>query len=179
MAPRKLASEMTPDELEQQREKWRLEKQAEREEERKNAYVPSLDEYRDSFDQEYPQHSEQLNQYAKEFAAKVNEELGRSNGPIGNEDYVLDFVARCSLGLKKQWVKQVLSPEGEIVAGTYYADSSGQIVEFANRYHLKQSETFRVAYFEFLELVNKRYGKEKTKDAPVIRAELAQLGKSP
>ncbi len=169
--PKMKVADMTPEEQEAQRDKWRLEKQAEREEKRKAEYIPTANEWIDQFDADFPEQAKTLAAHVKEFSSKVAEELGRELGYVDDDGYTLDRVARTLLGLKKSWVKEVLN--GEIVAGLYFADSFGSVVESAHRYGLKQSPTFARSFLELLKMLNKRYGDQKTKDAAVIRAELA------
>lgn len=171
--PKIKIADMTAEEQEAQREKWRLEKQAEREEKRKAAYVPSAEEWMGQFDAEFPVEAKILAAYVKEFSNKVAEELGRELGDVDDDGYTLNRVACTLLGLKRNWIKEVRSPDGEIVAGRYFADSLGDLVESAHEYGLKQSPTFAKSFLELLKMLDKRYGPQKTKDAAVIRAELA------
>jgi hypothetical protein len=176
-------ADMTPEEQEAQREKWRQEKQAERAEKKRQAYVPTADEWADEF--AATEHAKILDAHVKEFSNKVVGELGRNlGGPqkdsIGNvvgydydEEFTVDCVARTLLGLKKNWVQEVRSPDGEIIAGLYFADSLGNVVESAHRHGLKKSQTFSLLYRELLEILDKRYGHESTYDARAIKAELA------
>src|SRR5260370_13283676 len=121
--PKTKVADMTPEEQEAQREKWRLEKQAEREEKYKAEFVPTANKWIDQFDAEFPEQAKTLAAYVKEFSSKVAEELGRQLGDLDDDGYTLDRVARTLLGLKKSWVKEVLSPNGEIVARMYFPDS--------------------------------------------------------
>jgi hypothetical protein len=181
-------ADMTPEEQEAQREKWRQEKQAERAEKKRQAYVPTAEEWRDEF--AATAHYKTLNAYIKEFSNKVVEELGKNVGSVrvktgpGAYDYyvedgtyTLDRVGCALLGLKRNWVKQVSDPNGELIAGSYFADPdcsfASDVIESAHRHGLKQSATFATAFRELLEMLNKRYGSQRTEGAAAIRAELA------
>src|ERR1700680_4668610 len=127
----------------------------------------------------------ELNAYVNQFSNKVVEELGRKLGspkkdPSGNvvgwdhdEEFTVDRVARCLLALKKNWIQKVRHPEGDMVAGSYFADSFGSVVESAHRRGLRKSQSFNLLYRGLLEILDKRYGSQQTQDAAIIRAELA------
>ncbi len=180
-------ADMTPEEQEAQREKWRLEKQAERAEKKRQAYVPTAEEWRDEF--AATEHYKTLNAYIKKFSNKVAEELGKNVGSVrvktgpgayeyydDDGGYTLDRVARTLLGLKRNWVKQVSDPSGELIAGSYFADPdcgfASELIESAYRHGLKKSPTFAASFRELLEMLDKRYGRQQSKDAGNIRAEL-------
>ena len=171
--PKIKVADMTPEEREAQREKWRLEKQAEREEKRKAAYIPSADEWVSEFGTEFPEQKKLLDQHVRDFSSKATEELGRPGQVVDNDGQTLDCVARVLLGLKKNWIKEVHSPVGELIAWSYFGDVLGNVVESVHRYGLKQSPTFAKSFWELLKMRDKRYGTQKTEDAAVIRAELA------
>jgi AraC-like DNA-binding protein len=178
--PKIKISEMTPEQQEAQRIKWREEKRlerAEQREQRREAELVSADEWSDEFRLNFPEHVKMLDAYEKEFSNKVAQEIGLNlNGALGNEHYALNFVARSLFGLKRGWIKHVCGPRGitgDIVSGSYFIDGGcGDIVEYAYEYGLKQSPTFAAAFLELLKMLEKRYG-NRHEDAVVIRAELA------
>ena len=108
----------------------------------------------------------------KDFTTKVSVELGRELRNVG-EEFVIDRVARCLLGLKRGWVQVVTQPDGDLVSGSYFADVSGDIVESAHWHGLKESPAFVELYTELLKLVDRRYGNQPTEDAAIVKAELA------
>jgi hypothetical protein len=178
-------ADLSPEEQERVRKYNRDQKRKSREKQKADHYIPTADEWTDSFAIDFPEKEHTLDTYVKEFQAKVVGELGRGLGAPqrdspGNvtgwdndEEFTVDRVARCLLGLKKNWIQQVRDPDGELVSGLYFADASGTIVESANRHSLKNSPTFNTAYFELLKILDRRYGREQTGDAAIIRAELA------
>jgi hypothetical protein len=184
---KKKISELSPEEQVKLRAYNREQKQKSRSNQKAALYVPTADEAADAFAIDFPEREKELSAYAKQFSNKVAEELGRDLGspqkdPLGNvlgrdhdEEFTVDRVARCLLGLKKNWVQEVRDPDGELVAGRYFADSSGSMVESAHRYNLKQSQTFSQLYTELLGILDKRYGRQQTKDAAIIREELAEM----
>ena len=182
---KKRIADLPPEEQERVRKYNREQKQKSRAKQKADAYIPTADEAADAFSIDFPEREKELSAYVKLFSNKVVEELGRELGApqkdrLGNvvgwdhdEEFTVDRVARCLLGLKNNWIQKVRCPEGELVAGSYFADSSGGIVESAHRHGLKNSETFRLLYRELLEILDKRYGSQQTQDATTIRGELA------
>jgi hypothetical protein len=182
---KKKISELSPEEQEKLRTYNREQKQKSRAKQKAALYVPTADEAADAFAIDFPEREKELSAYIKQFSNKVVEELGRTLGSpqkdrLGNvvgwdndEEFTADRVARCLLGLKKNWVQKVRDPEGELVAGSYFADSFGSVVESVHRHGLKNSETFRLLYRELLEMLARRYGSQQTGDVAIIRAELA------
>jgi len=184
---KKKISEMTPEEQEVQRKEWRKAQAARREEQRLSKYVPTAIEWRDEF--AATEHYKTLNAYVREFSNRVVEELGKNVGSVrvkvgpgayeyydDDGGYTLDRVAATLLGLKRNWVKQVSNPNGELIAGSYFADPecsfSSDVIESAHRHGLMQSPTFAASLSELLEMLDKRYGRQQSKDAADIRAEL-------
>jgi hypothetical protein len=165
---RKKLSEMT---VEERRTYNAQMKQRSRQRQRQRTVTPTADEWADEFRKQHPGQATESDQYANEFAKSVLSELQiKSSYAI---DACLDQVTRTSLGLKRNWVRDVQAPNGEMVAGMYFADSLGEtIVRDAHVYGLEQSPTFSAAYRELLEILDKKYGHEQTKDARVIRQEL-------
>jgi hypothetical protein len=185
---KKKISQMTPEEQEAQREEWRTAQAARREEQRLSKYVPTADEWRDEF--AATEHCKTLNVHTKQFSAKVAEELGKEVGSVrvktgsgaheyydDDGGYALDRVARTLLGLKRNWVKQVSDPSGELIAGSHFADPdcgfASELIESVYRHGLKKSPTFAASFRELLEMLDKRYGSQRTEGAAVVRAELA------
>jgi hypothetical protein len=169
---KKRIADLSPEEQEKVRAYNRAQKAMSRAKQKAMRYVPTASEAFDSYAANHPDRVKELDVYVKDFAAKVSKELCRELGSI-EEECVIDRVARCVLGLKRGWVDEVMEPFGEIVSGKYFADVSGDMVESANRHGLKQSSTFAATYRELLEMLDKRYGYERTEDAAIIRAELA------
>jgi hypothetical protein len=184
---KKRVAELTPEEREAQREKWRTDQAQRREEKRQATYVPTADEWRDEF--AATEHYKTLNVHGKEFAAKVAEELGKEVGSLrlktgpgaydyydDDGQYTLDRVARTLLSLKRGWVREVHSPDGELVAGSYFIDGCSfatDVIESVYRHGLKQSPTFAASFRELLELLSKRYSRQHDQQGAVVRAELA------
>jgi hypothetical protein len=135
-------------------------------------HVPTADEAADNFAADHFERLKELDQYVKDFAAKVSKELDRASRGI-DEEYVIDRVVRCLIGLKNGWVQEVTQPDGEIVSGAYFADACGDMVQSANRHGLKQSPAFLELYTDLLILVDRRYGHQQTEDAAIVKAELA------
>jgi hypothetical protein len=182
---KKRIADLSPEEQDKVRAYNREQKAKSRAAQKAARHVPTADEAADSFATDHPERAKELDQYVKDFAVKVSEELGRSLGttqrdPTGNvigfdhdEEFTVDRVARCLIGLKNNCVQEVRNPDGELVAGLYFADSAASMIESANRHRLKNSPTFNTAYFELLMILDERYGREQTVDAATVRAELA------
>jgi hypothetical protein len=182
---RKRIADLSPEEQENIRTYNREQKAKSRANQKAAAYIPTANEAADRFAIDFPEREKELSAYVKQFSNKVVEELGRKLGspqkdPLGNvvgwdhdEEFTVDRVARTLLALKKNWIQKVRHPEGDMVSGSYFADSFGSVVESAHRRGLKNSETFRLLYRELLEILDKRYGRQQTGDATIIRAELA------
>jgi hypothetical protein len=182
---KKRIADLTPEEQQKVRAYNREQKQKSREKQKADASVPAASEASDTFAIDFTERRNTLTSYVKEFQAKVVEELGRGlgapqRGSSGNvtgwdndEEFTIDRVARCLLGLKNNWVQKVSDPVGELVAGMYFADAASSMIESANRHGLKQSHTFSQLYVELLKMLDRRYGHEQTDDAQIIKAELA------
>jgi hypothetical protein len=173
-------SEMTPEQIEAKRKYDREAKQRSRAKQKAARPIPTYDEATAGFAADFPQRAQELDEFVKDFVARVETELGRkldSNQEYphvwdGDEGYTVDRVARIVHGLRKGWI-QKLRDGDEIVSGAYFADVSGSVVESVNHHGLKQSPTFAARYQEFLEMLNRRYGRQPTPDAAVVRAELS------
>ena len=182
---KKKISEMTLEEQERIRAANREYKRTQRAAEAA-AQTPSYDEWQHEF--AATEHYKTLRVYGKEFAAKVEEELGKrvssvrvKTGPrefdYYDDDgtYTLDRVSRALLGLKRNWVKEVSDPNGELVAGSYFIDGcsfASDVIESVYRHGLKQSPTFAASFRELLELLSKRYSRQRDQQGAVVRAEL-------
>ena len=126
---KKRIADLSPEEQERVRKYNREQKQKSRANQKAQVYIPTADEAADSFAADHPERVKDLDAYVKEFTANVTEELGRGLGqpqidPSGNvigfdhdEDFTVDRVARCLLGLKHGWVQRVREPDGELVSG--------------------------------------------------------------
>lgn len=181
---KKKISDLTPDEQEAQRQKWREEKQTERAAKKRQAYVPTPYEWMDEFAE--TEHAKTLSTYTKQFLNKVVEELGRELGEpqrdaAGNvigwsydEEFTVGAVAATLLSLKKNWVKEVRDPNGEMIGGLFIDDCNfaSDLIESVHRYGLKKSPTFASSFHDLLKMLNKRYG-QHSQESAVVRAELA------
>jgi hypothetical protein len=160
---------------EEQRKQSRERQQRHREKKRQAAYIPSADEAFDQFPEEQTQ---VLREHVRDVLQQVKSELGLEGfgnyQDNQNAEYAIDAVACTLFALKKNWVREVRSPNGVMVGGTYFPDALGSvIVEAAHRYGLEKSQTFATLYRELLQMLDKRYGKEPTEHARDIKAELA------
>jgi hypothetical protein len=184
---KKRIADLPPEEQEKVRAYNRAQKAKSRAAQKAARYVPTADEAADSFAADHPERVKDLDAYVKEFTANVTAELGRGLGqpqidPSGNvigfdhdEEFTVERVARCLLGLKHGWVQRVREPDGELVSGRYFADASGIIVESANRHGLTNSRSFNLLYRELLGILDQRYGHQQTEDSAVVRAELTRI----
>jgi hypothetical protein len=163
--------DLSPDQQEAKRKYFREAKQRSRQRQRQAMTIPMADVWVEQFPKLHPAIQIESDQYANEFAKSVLSELQiKSSYAI---DACLDQVARTSLGLKRNWVRDVQMPAGELVSGTYFPDALGSsLVQNTHRYKLERSQTFSAAYRELLEILDKKYGNEQTKDAHAIKAEL-------
>jgi len=145
-------------------------------EKQKQAQMPSYDEAFDNFP---PEHTNALRQHVKEVATAVKSELG-VEGLGGYQDNqaaesAIHQLAWTLFAFKRNLVQQVHSPPGELVGGTYYADSLGaDIVTSAHRYSLLNSATFAALFNELLPILHQRYGDEDTKHSRAVREELGR-----
>ncbi len=161
---KKSVADLTPEEQEAQREKWRVEKRQERAAEKasqKIAETPSADEWVWNFADNFPGQDKDLDGYAKQIEEKVAEEIGRSLVSNG-ETYTLDRVARTLFSLKKNtnpWVREVHSPNGVIAGGLYFPEAFGSdLISSVNKFGLKKSPTFTALYQELLRILDKKFG---------------------
>jgi hypothetical protein len=181
---KKKMSELPPEEQDRVRKYNREQKQKSRTKLRAASYIPTADEAADNFAADHPDRVKELDTYAKDFTARVTEDLGRELGspqigPTGHalgwdhdEEFTVDRVVRTLVGLRKNWIQRVRNPEGELVSGMYFADSAARTIESAHRNGLMKSATFSETYRELLELLDRRYDGQQTDDAAIIRAEL-------
>jgi hypothetical protein len=169
MGKRKLIAEMSPEERDIQREKWRTERAQYREQNRKARHLPTAEEWSEEFSKT-PQYKE-LRQYAEKFSNKVTEEIGQLT--IG-EGYAAELVAWTLLSLKKNWVRDVWEPYGEHFAGgKYFADAIGSVIVEAAHRSLDKSPTFTAVYKELLPILDNNFGHDNTEDSRDIKAEIA------
>jgi hypothetical protein len=166
---KKRIAELSPEEQDKVRAYNRDQKAKSRAAQKAARHVPTAHEAADSYGANHPDRVKELDVYVNDFASKLSKELGRKFGT--EEEFVIDRVARCLLGLKRGWVQKVTQPDGELVSGAYFGDSAAPMIESAHRYNLKQSPTLAAMCRELLEIVDKRYG--QSADAAIIRAELA------
>ena len=181
---KKRISDLSSEEQQAQRDKWRKEKQDERAEKKRAAYIPTASEWADEF--AATEQGKALKAYVNEFSNTVVKELGRQfGGPqkdsAGNvvgwdydEEFTVGTVGATLLGLKRNWSKTVCDPNGEMIAGSFMDDCNfaSDLIESAHRHGLKQSTTFATTFHELLGLLNKRYGPH-SRDGVDVRAELA------
>ena len=145
-------------------------------EKQKEAQTPSYDEAFENFP---PEHTKAMSEHVNEFLAKVKSELNikRFGSYQDNQaaESAIHQVAWTLFAFKRNWVQQVHSPSGELVGGTYFADSLGaDIVSAAHRYGLMNSPTFAALFQELLSILDKRYGDEDTKHSRAVRQELGR-----
>jgi hypothetical protein len=153
MGKRKLIAEMSPEEREIQREKWRTEQAQSREQKKRARHLPTAEEWNEEFSKT-PQYKE-LRQYAEKFSNKVTEEIGHSL--TISEGYAVELVAWTSLSLKKNWVRDVWEPYGEHFAGgMYFADAIGSVIVEAAHRGLDKSPTFTGLYKELLPILDNK-----------------------
>lgn len=176
-------SEMTPEQLEEKRRYDREAKQRSRAAQKSARYIPTAEDAISSFAAEHLDRVKELDKYVAQFTKTVEQEISRSLGSPqkdsqghvtgwdGDEEWTLDRIGRSLYAFKKGWTQKV--SEGEITGGLYFADCFGTVVESAHRHNLKNSPAFAATYRELLELLDKRYGRQATEDAAIIRAELA------
>ena len=95
-------------------------------------------------------------------------------GYITPESETVDQVAWTLFSFKKNLIKRVESPNGEMFGGMYFADSIGSgIVSSTHRFNLEVSQTYSGAYRELLVLLDRRYEKNRDRDSSVVTAELS------
>ncbi len=184
---KKRIADLTPEEQQAQRDRWREDQAQRREQKRKAAYIPTAEEWSDEF--AVTEHDKTLNVHVKQFLGKVEEELGHRVGSVrvitgsreydyfdDDGEYTVDRVARTLLGLKKNWVQEVRDPNGEQVSGAYFIDGcsfASDVIASVYRHGLKQSPMFAASFRELLELLSKRYSRLRDQQTAVVRAELA------
>ena len=165
-------ADLPADEQEKRRTHNREAKQRSREKQ-KAAETPTAEEWMWDWAARFPERYRELNEYTKNCATAVSEELGRTLGP---ESETVDRVAWTLLGFKKNLVQTVSDPKGEIIGGLFFADVIGsEIVGTAHRYGLKKSPTFDALFRELLQILDKRYGHEETKHSHAIKQELGEF----
>jgi hypothetical protein len=170
--------DLSPEEQDKVRAYNRKQKQQSREKQRAAAHIPTANEWFDSFPVRFPEESAGLDAHCKHILKTIQEELPdfpKEYQANSEAEYIVDLVARTLLALKKNWIREVHSPDGLLVGGMYFPDALGSvIVDATHRYSLERSQTFAGLYRELLATLDKRYGLESTYDARAIKAELAR-----
>lgn len=140
----------------------------------KAAQTPSADEASDQFPEEQTQ---LLREHVSDVLKQIKLELGLENFGAyqdnQNAEHAIDAVVWTLFSLKKNWIREVHSPDGLLAGGSYFPDALGAvIVESAHRYGLTKSQSFATHYRELLRILDKRFGGDETKDSRAIKAEL-------
>lgn len=157
-------SDLSPEEQEAKRAKWRSAQQKTRTKQKAANYVPTANEAFEYFSTKFAGQHAELEAYTKEIARKVAEELARELSI--DEAYTVDRVARTLVGLKKHLVHRVSDCDGLIVGGMYFVEALGSdVIESVHHYSLEQSKSFSTLYRELLEILDKKFGDTRTKDA--------------
>lgn len=175
---KKKISEMSPEEQEQQRKKWREETQASRAVKRAAA-APDADDLTWTWSEDFPQQRVELRAHEEDFTAKVAGELGRDLSDL--EEETLAWVSVTSFCFAKNnspWVSPVKNPSGVIVGGLFWPDVLGEdLVANTHRFELEKSPTYSSTYRDLLKLLDRKFGKNnrgpEALSAITIRAELA------
>jgi hypothetical protein len=156
-------SELSPEQQEAKRAKWRSAQQKSRSKQ-KAASVPIADEAFEYFTTKFPTQHQELERYARDAARQVAEELHREF--TIDEAYTVDRVARTLFGLKNNLVHRVSDCDGLIVGGMYFLEALGSdLVASVHRYGMEQSSTFSGLYRELLPILDNKFGDTPTKDA--------------
>lgn len=133
-----------------------------RAEQRLAAHIPTADEWCDEF-AESPAY-EELRTATLQFQNTVAKELGyeitNERYPLGEPEAEATYRMMWTLvSFKKNLIRTVENPEGEMFGGLFFADVIGaDLVHVVHERGMAQSPTFREAYFELLRLLDKRYG---------------------
>jgi hypothetical protein len=162
----------------------REQKRRVRAEQRLAAYIPTADEWTDEFAKSPA--FEELRKATLQFQNIVAKELGFE---IREPRFPLpepEAEATCRtmwalLSFKKNLIRLVWDPEGEMFGGLFFADVIGSdLIYVVHERGLTKSPTFRDAYFELLRFLDKRYGTNSTdlnssegQSASAIKQELA------
>lgn len=130
--------------------------------EQRLAYIPTADEWCDEF-AESPAYKE-LRTATLQFRNTVAKELGYEDKderyPLGEPEAEATYRTMWTLlSFRKNLIKTVRNPEGEVFGGLFFADVIGaDLVHVVHERGFTRSQTFREAYFELLRLLDKRYG---------------------
>jgi hypothetical protein len=169
----KRISELTPEQQEQQRARWR-EAQSKSRAGKKVAETPTYDEWSWEFHIRFPEQFDNLNSYTKDFVKTVAEELAREPNELPVEQ--IAQVAWVLRSFEKRLIQTVLDPNGEIFGGLLYADSIGKyVVAAAAKFNLTKSLTFLTAFKELLRLLNDRYGTNTDQHAQAVKQALSEI----
>jgi hypothetical protein len=183
-------SELTPEQREEKR-KYNREQKRKSREKQKAAYVPTADEWTESWDGSFSEEAREVREYVREIQRKVAEQIGyvstfETHGwprekyaatfPLGHHpaEETVDFVARTIYAFRKDssvWVRQV--SEGIIVAGSHFPDVLGyEIVSETHRLNLDVSPTYSALYRELLSILDQRFGNNHDRNSAAIKQEL-------
>lgn len=169
---KKAISELSPEQAEQQRAKWR-DAQNKTRANKKAAEIPTADEWTWDWRSRFPEQYDDLNSYTKEFVKIVAEELGQEPNKLPLEQ--IEQAAWVLRSFEKRLIQTVLDPNGEIFGGSLYADSIGKyVVDATAEFNLTKSATFLVAFEKLLRLLNDRYGKNTDQHAQAVKQALAE-----
>jgi hypothetical protein len=169
---KKAISELSPEEQQEQRAKWRN-AQTKSRANRKAEQTLTADEWFEQFFGS-PQY-EETRKLAEQQHDKISEELGIDAQAWSRHPgfYSVDTVLWTLYGFKKNFVREVTEPKGVRVAGLIFPDVIGShIVADAHRHNLEQSQTFSMLYRELLEILDQRFGKHLSDDPIERRAAL-------
>jgi hypothetical protein len=176
---RKTISELSPEEQQHQRAKWR-DAQTKSRANRKGEHILTADEWFEQFFGS-PQY-EATRKFAEQQHNKISEELGIDAEAWFRHPawYSVDAVLWTLFGFKKNFVREVTEPKGVRVAGLIYPDVIGhKIVAATHRHGLERSQAFSTLYRELLQILDQRFGKPLSEDlierraALDVRAEIA------
>ena len=165
-------SELTPEQQQQQRAKWR-DAQNKTRANKKAAEIPTYDEWVWGWRTRFPEQYDDLNSYTKVFVKTVAEELGQELNKLPLEQ--IEQVAWVLRSFEKRLIQTVLDPTGEIVGGLLYADSIGKyVVDATAKFNLTKSATFLAGFKKLLQLLNDRYGKNTDQHAQAVKQALSE-----
>ena len=165
---RKTISELSPEEQQHQRAKWR-DAQTKSRANRKTEQTLTADELFEQFSGS-PQY-EETREFAEQQHNKISEELGIDTEAWFRHPawYSADTVLWTLYGFKKNFVREVTDPKGVRVSGLIFPDVIGShIVAATHRCSLERSQKFSVIYRELLQTLDQRFGKHLSDD-PIER----------
>ena len=156
-------ADLPPEQQEQQRLKWREAQQKTRDTKKAAQYTSTADEWTEEFSAS--EEFERLNSCSKKFALAVAQELGREvideRFPLGYcapESEEVEKFAWILHSFKKDLIRQVEHPSGELFGGMCFADIVGfDLIKATQQFSLMKSATYAEAYRELLGLLDERY----------------------